>query len=497
MDVFKYFNDSLRNAAKEIGFNQPNELQSALIPSIQEGNDLVIYTSAEEGRTLSYLMTLLEKIDAENSYVQALILTPSSEMTHRIQQDFEQINTQEAIQVAGIYGLQEQSKEPWGKGTHIIIGTPPSVLNQITQRALDLYHLQYLVVDKIDEMISNGMTQSLSKVVSNVSDQRQAVIFSASGSSLVDKAISQIASKPKFIAFPVNFFKTSQPHVEYLFVDKEEKQRVLFDFLEAENPISALILVSSNNDVKEWINRFNHFGYRVSFVIREAGKDRLMARAEKGQTRFMIATDIAAKHNKSLLFSHRIIMDLPNDQSRFKELIRWSHEPAMPPRNIVILDPVKFPVLERLAKESNITLQESYRPSEEYLTLKLSERVHSMLEQRYRNVSDKGLENNYRYFPVIEHLLQVENGGRLLGLLVRDFLRRHVHHPLTPDTRSSRSKYTNHGKQRSVYRGVHKSKRAPAPQKRNRKPAKPEEQKPQTKEAEKKPSLFSRLLGKS
>lgn len=497
MDVFNKFDSSLTDAAREIGFDKPNDLQTAIIPPILEEKDLVVYTNVEEGRSLAYLMPILEKVDPENAYVQALILTPSSESAQRIHQDLEQLSTRPEIQIAGIYGLQESiTAEPWNKGVHIIIGTPSSVQIQITKRALDLYHIQFLVVEKIDELISCGMALDLEKLVVNVSDARQSIIFTESGSKLVHKTINKVSQDPVFLAFPVNFFATGKAHVEYLLAEKSEKEQFLFDFLESENPISALILFSSQSDVKEWINRFNRFGYRVSFIVREAGKERLLARAEKGQTRFMIATDIAAKHDKSLAFSHRVIMDLPNDQSQFEEMVKWSHEPAMPPRNIVILDPTKMPVLQRLAKESGVTLQEFYRPSEEFLAIKLAERIHSLLEQRYRSMPESMAQNHYRYFPVVEHLLQAEDGGRLLGLLAREFLQRAVHHPLTPDSRSSKSRHGSRGNRRYQSGAGQKPRRGRPPHKRSRRPGEPSKQQPDKKEEKPKPSILSRIFKK-
>ncbi len=498
MEVFNQFDSSLTNAAKEIGFDKPNDLQTAVIPPIMAEKDLVVYTNSEEGRSLAYLMPILAKIDPENFNVQALILTPSSESAHRTHQDLEQLKTHQEIKIAGIYGIQDATAtDPWSKGIHIIIGTPASVYTQVTKRALDLYHIEYLVVDKIDELISCGMAPDLNKLVTNLSDDRQNIVFSGSGSKLVQKIIGEIAQDPIFLAFPVNFFVTGNPHVEYLLAEKSEKEQFLFDFLEAENPISALVLFSSQSDVKEWINRFNRFGYRVSFIVREAGKERLLARAEKGQTRFMIATDIAARHDKSLAFSHRVIMDLPNDLSQFSEMIKWSHEPAMPPRNIVILDPVKMPVLQRLAQESGVTLQEFYRPSEEFLAIKLAERIHSLLEQRYRSMPESMAQSHYRYFPVVEHLLQAENGGRLLGLLAREFLQRSVHHPLTPESRPNKSRHGGRGRGRYQSAERPQPRRGRPPQKRNRKPGKPSEQQPSKKEEKPKPSILSRLFKKS
>jgi ATP-dependent RNA helicase DeaD len=161
--------EQIQRSIELLGYHQPTEVQSVLIESMIEGNDVVIQSQTGSGKTAAFAIPICDNIDFDQNKPQALIIAPTRELALQIKEDVFHIGRFKRVKVSVLFGkfpYEVQVKELKQK-THIVVGTPGRVLDHIKRGTLDVSELKYLIIDEADEMFKLGFLADMNQIIKN------------------------------------------------------------------------------------------------------------------------------------------------------------------------------------------------------------------------------------------------------------------------------------------------------------------------------------------
>lgn len=174
-------NAEILSAIDDIGFQQPTPVQEETIPFLLKSTkDMVALAQTGTGKTAAFGLPIIQQIDPSQKSIQALILSPTRELTMQIGKDIETYSKNlKKIRVAVVYGgadIRAQISE-LDRGVQIVVGTPGRTLDLIKRKKLNVTEIRWVVLDEADEMLSMGFKDDLDAILKNSPKEKQTMLF--------------------------------------------------------------------------------------------------------------------------------------------------------------------------------------------------------------------------------------------------------------------------------------------------------------------------------
>ena len=185
-------------ALTRMGIDTPTPIQAQTIPALLEGNDVIGQARTGSGKTLAFGIPAIEGIDTRQRVIQALVLTPTRELAVQVGGVLEEVGRAKGVSVGLIFGGRAMGpqRDMLRKGVHIVVGTPGRVLDLLSQGALRLDRIRFLVLDEADEMLDRGFAPDVEKIVARANTARQTALFSATMADWVRKTADKHMDRP-------------------------------------------------------------------------------------------------------------------------------------------------------------------------------------------------------------------------------------------------------------------------------------------------------------
>jgi ATP-dependent RNA helicase DeaD len=285
--------------------------------------NMMIQARTGSGKTGAYLLPMLERLNPLQPHVQALILVPTRELARQVWQEAETLCGPAGLRSVAIYGgvAYGPQIDALRGGAHIVVGTPGRVLDHLLKRTLSLEHIDMLIYDEADRMLSMGFYPDMKEVQRYLPDRELNVcMFSATFSVSVMRTAREFMVRPEFISLSKDHIHvTDTEHIYYL-VPGLDKDRGLVRIIEIENPTSAIIFCNTKVKVHYVAVVLQRFGYdadELSADLSQADRERVLDRVRKGTLRFLVATDVAARGLDIPELSHVFQYELPEDTEAY------------------------------------------------------------------------------------------------------------------------------------------------------------------------------------
>jgi ATP-dependent RNA helicase DeaD len=315
--------DTVLNAINDLNFEYPSDIQAKSIPVSLEGFDLIGQAQTGTGKTLAFGAPMLSKMDAPNGKVQALILAPTRELAIQVSEELAKISKYEKYKLLPIYGGQSFDKQlaPLRKGVDIVIGTPGRILDHINRRTLKLENVKFLVLDEADEMLNMGFIEDIESILSNLKEDRQTMLFSATMPRQI-KNLAKNYMKPdaQHIAIAKKSMTVSKIKQFYFTVNPASKFESLCRILDVDNPKTAILFCKTKKGVDELVGAMQSKGYVVEGMhgdMKQTQRLNTLNKFKSGNLNFLIATDVAARGIDVEDVTHVINYDLPQDTESY------------------------------------------------------------------------------------------------------------------------------------------------------------------------------------
>lgn len=329
--LFTNFNisDSLKKRLAEAGFVTPTPVQAGAIPPALEGRDILATASTGTGKTLSFLVPMLERLDAtsapstrgKRSPVRALILLPTRELAMQVLESYYKLMPgmkHDAVLVCG--GLSENTQlENLNRGPRLVVATPGRLEDYLRRRQIDLSHVEMFVLDEVDRMLDMGFLPPIRRIVSAIPKGRQTMCYSATLDANIQEVVRDYVKNPIRIEIGTTSKPSDRVELRVYTVMQDQKLGLLNQMLQEEQ---GTFLVFS---------RTKHGADRISRKLEKLGHDSNAIHGDRSQSqrssalkgfatgkhRVLVATDVAARGIDISDIAHVVNYDLPNASEDF------------------------------------------------------------------------------------------------------------------------------------------------------------------------------------
>jgi len=302
---------------------KPSAIQQRAIMPIVKGHDVIAQAQSGTGKTATFSVSILQKIDLNLTQCQALVLAPTRELATQICKvvlhlgDYLKIKCHACIGGSSVFKDTEILRE----GVHMIVGTPGRVLDLIDKGALDTCDIKMFVLDEADEMLSRGFKDQIYDVFRKLSREVQVALLSAT---MPDEVLEVTK---RFMREPVRILvKNEQLTLEgikqfYINVEKEEwKLETLCDLYETMTITQAVIFLNTRRKV-DWLqDKLTEKDFTVSSMhgdMEQKERDLIMKEFRSGSSRVLITTDLLARGIDVQQVSLVINYDLPTNRENY------------------------------------------------------------------------------------------------------------------------------------------------------------------------------------
>ena len=288
-------------AITEMGFEEASPIQAQAIPVAMEGRDMIGQAQTGTGKTAAFGLPLLQKVDPKVKKLQAIVLLPTRELAIQVAEEMRRFaKFMHGVKVLPIYGGQDIVKQirSLKDGTQVIVGTPGRVMDHMRRKTVKVDHVLTVVLDEADEMLNMGFLEDMETILSQLPEERQTLMFSAT----MPQAIAEIARKFQKDPVTVRVIKKelTVPKVTqyYYEVKPKNKVEVMSRLLDMYAPKLSIVFCNTKRQVDDLVQELQGRGYFAEGLhgdLKQVQRDRVMDSFRNGRTDILVSTDVAAR----------------------------------------------------------------------------------------------------------------------------------------------------------------------------------------------------------
>ncbi|WP_010588255.1 DEAD/DEAH box helicase [Schlesneria paludicola] len=303
---------------KRAGFTLPSPIQSAFVPVALTGRDCIGQARTGTGKTAAFVLPILDLIDLDDPRTQALVLTPTRELSQQVSNEVERLAFKSAVTTACLVGgrpIRQQMKQ-LEEGAQVVIGTPGRVIDLMGRRLLKMPDLKIVVLDEADRMLDIGFRPDIEKILRQCPEERQTLLLSATLPSPVERLARRYMKDPQRIDVSIASVSHDTIDQYYVTVDHHRKFGALVRLLVQERPQQAIVFTRTKRGAEEVHRRFAGRLPKMAFIhgdLAQSARDRVMREFREGEIRLLIATDVMGRGIDVSGISHIINYDIPED----------------------------------------------------------------------------------------------------------------------------------------------------------------------------------------
>ncbi|MBA6252645.1 MAG: ATP-dependent RNA helicase RhlE [Colwellia sp.] len=296
--------EPLLKALADLKYSEPTAIQKKAIPVILSGKNLVAAAQTGTGKTASFVLPMLEKLNTERKLrgkrIRALILTPTRELAVQVEQSIRDYGKYLDLSSMAMYGgtdiEPQRQKLIWG--VDIVVATPGRLLDMAHQRALHFDELEVLVLDEADRMLDMGFIEDINKIIERLPLERQNLLFSATISDDVRTLSKRTFSNATEISIGNN--SASKPKIDQwlITVDKGNKSALLSHLIIEHQWQQALIFIETKHGAAKLVSQLEKRGISAESIHggrTQAMREQVLNDFKVGKIKFLVATGIASR----------------------------------------------------------------------------------------------------------------------------------------------------------------------------------------------------------
>lgn len=303
---------------REMGITDPTPIQSEAIPLLMTGKDLVAQSQTGTGKTLAFLLPILENMEPSKPYVQALIVTPTRELALQISKVAKKLGDKLAVNVLSIYGghTLEKQLNQLKRDPHIVIGTPGRLLDHVRRKTLNLAGVTRLVLDEADQMLHMGFLDEVEKIISQTSSKRQTMLFSATIPPIIRRLAARYMVRP--IDIRVQTQNVTLDKIQQIIVETTQNEKLdrLCSLIDEYRPYLAMIFCHTKQRAIALNIALTQRGYEVDAFhgdLSQTKREQVMKRFREAKLQILVVTDIAARGLDIEGVTHIFNYDVPRN----------------------------------------------------------------------------------------------------------------------------------------------------------------------------------------
>ncbi len=410
-------------------------VQSRGIPYLMADRDMIVQSHTGSGKTGAFLIPLIMKIDPDFRHTQALVLVPTRELALQVFREFEALSAEMGVSGVAVYGGVGYGPQfdALRHGAQVIIGTPGRVLDHLGRRSMSLETLQTMVFDEADEMLSMGFYPAMRELKRYLPRNRRSWMFSATMPYKVQQLAREFLREPEFLSLSVGHVAVNTMEHRWYMVPALEKDLVLMRLIEMENPESAIVFCNMKTDVEYVATVLQNRGYnadQISGDLDQKARERAMQRIRDRSTRFLVATDVAARGIDISDLSHVFQYDVPKDVDSYIHRAGRTARAGNTGVGITLVSNMSEKTdLKKISRKYHVDFVELPVPTQEEVDERIAERVVVLLEERMRSTGRIARDRMKRMEGLVVGLANSDDERVLLAMLLDELYHSAFHAP--------------------------------------------------------------------
>jgi ATP-dependent RNA helicase RhlE len=329
-----HFNDfniseSLKARLHAAGFKTPTPVQAKAIPPALEGQDILATASTGTGKTLSFLIPMIQKMEAtsvpstkgKRGPIRALILLPTRELAMQVLEAYAKLvpnAKNDAVLVCG--GLSENTQlDQLDRGPRLVVATPGRLEDFLRRRAVNINSVEMLVLDEVDRMLDMGFLPAIRRIVGALPKTRQTMCYSATLDANIREIVRDYVNKPVRVEIGQTSKPSDQVELRVYTVMQDQKLGLLDQMLKEETG-TFLVFSRTKHGADRISKKLERLGHDVDVIHGDRSQSQRTAALKgfsTGKHRVLVATDVAARGIDVQDIAHVVNYDLPNASDDF------------------------------------------------------------------------------------------------------------------------------------------------------------------------------------
>jgi ATP-dependent RNA helicase DeaD len=414
----------LLQAIDSLGYESPTAIQSATIPPLLSGVDVLGHAPTGTGKTAAFALPVLALLKPGKKGVQALVLAPTRELAIQVAEAFSQYAMHMPnVRVLPIYGGQEYGRQikQLRQGVDIVVGTPGRVMDHMRRGTLVLSSLETLVLDEADEMLRMGFIDDVKWILEQSPPSRRMALFSATMPKEVKRIANQHMTNPTEVSIAKRTMSAETIRQRYWSVSGFHKLETLTRILEAEVFDGMIIFVRTKNATTEVAERLQARGYRAAAMngdMAQNQREQTVNMLKNNRLDILVATDVVARGLDVNRVSHVVNYDVPYDAEAYVHRIGRTGRAGRQGDAILFITPREQRMLDILERATGQKIEKLVLPT----TKMINDRRVADFKQR---VADTLMAGDLAYLQqLVEELVQEHNvpAARVAAALAKQML---------------------------------------------------------------------------
>ena len=321
--------NSLKNRLASANFVTPTPVQAKAIPPALEGNDILATASTGTGKTLSFLIPMIQRMDAtsvpstkgKRGPIRALILLPTRELAMQVLEAYWKLvpgSKNDAVLVCG--GLSENNQlDQLDRGPRLVVATPGRLEDFLRRRAVNINSVEMLVLDEVDRMLDMGFLPAIRRIVGALPKTRQTMCYSATLDANIREIVRDYVSNPVRIEIGQTSKPSDQVELRVYTVMQDQKLGLLDQMLREEEG-TFLVFSRTKHGADRISKKLEKLGHDADVIHGDRSQSQRTAALkgfQNGKHRVLVATDVAARGIDVQDIAHVVNYDLPNASDDF------------------------------------------------------------------------------------------------------------------------------------------------------------------------------------
>lgn len=345
--------DSVCETLRYKGIKEATPVQEAAIPLVRAGRDVIAQAQTGTGKTLAFLLPILEKIKPQAEVAQALVVTPTRELAIQIAKVAALVGEASGVSSLVIYGGQdiERQKQKLRRHPQLIIGTPGRLLDHLRRGTIDLSKVNKVVLDEADEMMRLGFIEDVEVLLKAAANDRQLTLFSATMPDRIKALAHQYMRAPENIK--IKSEHVTLDAIEQVIINTTEEVKVdrLCECINSDNPYLAMVFCHTKQRAHMVTMALAARGYLVDELhgdLSQVQRALVLKRFRKAELQILCATDIAARGLDIEGVTHVFNYDIPHDAESYIHRIGRTGRAGQQGKAVTFVNARQYDLLRRI-----------------------------------------------------------------------------------------------------------------------------------------------------
>jgi ATP-dependent RNA helicase RhlE len=311
------------------GYTTPTPIQCEAIPHVRDGRDLLGCAQTGTGKTAAFALPIIHRLTSEGNprkgqgrRIRVLVLSPTRELASQIGDSFQTYGRHTALRLSVVFGGVNQNPQTLAlrKGVDILVATPGRLLDLMNQGYIDLSSVEIFVLDEADRMLDMGFLPDIRRVIGELPEERQTLLFSATMPPDIRQLADKILRDPVHVQITPVAATVDLIEQAVYFVEKKNKPELLRFLLQGEAITRALVFTRTKHGADRVVRHLSRAGIRAEAIHgdkTQAMRQRALFNFKSGKVSILVATDIAARGIDVDSVSHVLNYDLPHEAETY------------------------------------------------------------------------------------------------------------------------------------------------------------------------------------